>query len=458
MAKDNNLQDFLTDVANAIREKKGTSELINPQDFSAEIESIQTGGLEEKAVVEVPTEVQGFSAGSNKLLYTFDLEDGTYLVSDSYSKTTWKVNTFTNEWTKLIDNGYVYSFFAKIDDKILIANKGGSSVKVYIYDILSSTIQEVIYAISGAPINTSINRVYDVGDKVLLAYTDSGRAVYVYDKATQTIILVQSTTNIVDGFKYTWNNKTLIMTRNTSGANEFLVYNNLSNTFMFISGAESLARQLYFANAKENIVTFSNSWSTLYGFYWIDLDAETFTHAENEIVDTIQINQTSILNNGVVLLGKLNTLGVYAYDTNTKTYIAENTESALGNSNMSNPENIIELQDYVLYSQSYSSGGLWQYNKANNTFMQLKTNAYAYVLIVMIMQENRALIGRKGYGFIYSFNNGVLSSNLYGTGSSYTYEIVSNTENEIIINNTNFNVQIKYNVETDTITPIGVIL
>ena len=43
MAKDNNLQDFLTDVANAIREKKGTSELINPQDFSAEIESIQTG-------------------------------------------------------------------------------------------------------------------------------------------------------------------------------------------------------------------------------------------------------------------------------------------------------------------------------------------------------------------------------------------------------------------------------
>ena len=44
MAKDNNLTDFLTDVADAIREKKGTSEPINPQDFSAEIASIETGG------------------------------------------------------------------------------------------------------------------------------------------------------------------------------------------------------------------------------------------------------------------------------------------------------------------------------------------------------------------------------------------------------------------------------
>ena len=44
MAKNDNLKDFLTDVANAIREKKGTTDLINPQDFSAEIASIETGG------------------------------------------------------------------------------------------------------------------------------------------------------------------------------------------------------------------------------------------------------------------------------------------------------------------------------------------------------------------------------------------------------------------------------
>lgn len=44
MAKNNNLTDFLTDVADAIREKKGTTELINPQDFSAEIASIESSG------------------------------------------------------------------------------------------------------------------------------------------------------------------------------------------------------------------------------------------------------------------------------------------------------------------------------------------------------------------------------------------------------------------------------
>ena len=42
MAKNNNLKDFVTGIASAIREKKGTTELINPQDFENEIRTIQT--------------------------------------------------------------------------------------------------------------------------------------------------------------------------------------------------------------------------------------------------------------------------------------------------------------------------------------------------------------------------------------------------------------------------------
>lgn len=42
--KTDNLTDFLTDLADAIREKKGTTEAINPQDFAAEIASIEGGG------------------------------------------------------------------------------------------------------------------------------------------------------------------------------------------------------------------------------------------------------------------------------------------------------------------------------------------------------------------------------------------------------------------------------
>ena len=44
MAKTDNLGDFLKDVADSIRTKTGTTELINAQDFSDKILSIQTGG------------------------------------------------------------------------------------------------------------------------------------------------------------------------------------------------------------------------------------------------------------------------------------------------------------------------------------------------------------------------------------------------------------------------------
>lgn len=40
----NNLKDHLKEVADAIRAKKGTSDLINPQDFATEIEGISGGG------------------------------------------------------------------------------------------------------------------------------------------------------------------------------------------------------------------------------------------------------------------------------------------------------------------------------------------------------------------------------------------------------------------------------
>lgn len=44
MSKQDNLTDFLTDIAEAIREKKGTTDKINPQDFSDEIRGIESGG------------------------------------------------------------------------------------------------------------------------------------------------------------------------------------------------------------------------------------------------------------------------------------------------------------------------------------------------------------------------------------------------------------------------------
>lgn len=81
----NNLKDHLKEVADAIRAKKGTSDLINPQDFATEIEGITSGsgGGEDSGGVEYcDISGEGFegyaelavAASTIKLL----LDDGTY--------------------------------------------------------------------------------------------------------------------------------------------------------------------------------------------------------------------------------------------------------------------------------------------------------------------------------------------------------------------------------------------
>ena len=72
MAKNDNLQDFLIDVANAIRNKKGTTALINPQDFSAEIASISGGGIvQELDTSDTTTTTEDVLSG-----YSFYNKDG----------------------------------------------------------------------------------------------------------------------------------------------------------------------------------------------------------------------------------------------------------------------------------------------------------------------------------------------------------------------------------------------
>ena len=71
MAKNDNLKDFLTDVADAIREKKGTTDLINPQDFSAEIASIKSGG----GAVAVSAKAVNFRDYDGTILHSYTKDE-----------------------------------------------------------------------------------------------------------------------------------------------------------------------------------------------------------------------------------------------------------------------------------------------------------------------------------------------------------------------------------------------
>lgn len=74
MSKQNNLTDFLVDVANAIRTKKGTSLPINPQNFSSEIASISGGGS---------GDIGDVTPGEGQHLVTFIDYDGTVLKKEA---------------------------------------------------------------------------------------------------------------------------------------------------------------------------------------------------------------------------------------------------------------------------------------------------------------------------------------------------------------------------------------
>lgn len=99
MAKNNNLSDFLTGVANAIRTKKGTTSTINAQDFESEIESIQTG--------ITPTGTLDITSNGNY--------DVTNYSSTNVNVVSGGVQTFTN----IADLGNYFTSTAQVGDIFL---------------------------------------------------------------------------------------------------------------------------------------------------------------------------------------------------------------------------------------------------------------------------------------------------------------------------------------------------
>ena len=185
MAKNNNLTDFLTGVADAIRNKKGTSDLINPQNFESEILSIETGGGGgDQPVMNAPTislsgrqltmtnpstngnffskfkvfanDTQKSEQTENKIdLYNFLDEDGTYNIAAKCSGTNFQDSEASNvvSYTKFTPTGSIvwYGNATPLSQnrRYLVATTVGN------------------YALFGGGYNGSYSSVVDAYDKTL---------------------------------------------------------------------------------------------------------------------------------------------------------------------------------------------------------------------------------------------------------------------------------------------------
>ncbi len=152
MAKNNNLTDFLTDVANAIREKDGSTGTINPQDFSDKIKAIQTGVDTSDGNIEPTTVLKGYKGYAkgvavNGAIETYDgtVEDVVVVYTDCLTftgetsdftlKATYKEWDGTLEWSTDHTNWTTLTgteAMQSVGKKLYLRGKGNTKFKTSI--------------------------------------------------------------------------------------------------------------------------------------------------------------------------------------------------------------------------------------------------------------------------------------------------------------------------------------
>lgn len=128
MAKNNNLGDFLKDIASGIRNIKGTSGSINAQNFRSEIESIEVGGGEFTQEDLDNAYNQGYSVGH---------DDG-YRVGESDGYTSGLQDGYSDGYNGGYSDGYDDGYNAGYSDCIFDA-------EITLSDFTTKNIKDITY-------------------------------------------------------------------------------------------------------------------------------------------------------------------------------------------------------------------------------------------------------------------------------------------------------------------------
>lgn len=390
MAKNDNLQDFIQDLGDTIRRKKGTSAKINPQNFSSEIESIQTGsdpvlqsksvtpstsqqkvqpdagydGLSDVTVTAVTSSIDdNISAGNIKsgvsiLGVTGTLQEGIIpegtleiTENDTYDVTTYasvEVNVESGP------SGEYNIEQVTLDDgtcelKITEAAGGSESLdgsEIGLINIDLEKYPDFPAATTSYPIKIS-------KEEFLISTVVSGSGLWLYNSKTGEPVKVCS-----DGYAwknhYICSNGNVLLTTGSSTAG-VLLYDKKLKTATLLA---SLGNYIDTFNEQPNGDVFMSSWNNngTNGLLWYSKEQQT----------VIKIPSSrggycggAVLPNGDVIFGGGQFAGIYVYSKNTGTSTV--IDSTIRGSYFMPLEN----GDFLI--GRYNTTGLYHYSFTNNT-------------------------------------------------------------------------------------------
>lgn len=187
MSKENNLTDFLVDVADAIREKKGTTEMINPQNFSEEIRSIESGGEEDYSDDVIFIDYDG------KVLYRYTAEEfmalselpeypsHELLTSLGWNWTLEEAKAYVGEWGMLTIGAAYESFDGKTRLFITVDNPKHMSVTIRLKPVSDSSVCTIDWGDGSTQelvgnVLTEVSHSYDnIGEYIIAIDSEGGR-------------------------------------------------------------------------------------------------------------------------------------------------------------------------------------------------------------------------------------------------------------------------------------------